>query len=506
MSTKLAFSAVASLALASLAFSVDGRGSSARKETPIPGAPPLPSPRAQAAAIATRKSLGVRDVRLNEREIYLIGTPRQLEMLVRQNSSKHLSIKALLRAAGIDKNSIQSYGQPTIWDELEDVISFFFQEYVGHFDSDKKYLNWSVKIIPLPGGPTEPSWSAEKRRMVPATVVEPFRFCKQPSVHLGSSRGPALLELSEKKIPPLFLSHGITLEGLDEVERCGGFLWPSLALTWRAPESYGDVIFLFDVSVVPNILKPTGRASRYPHLYLAGTDIWSPTARDLLNKEKNINLQLIGEQGHSSRGLQNRLLISEALNPRQDDLVSSMSYGWDNRSIEATDRIESRPVLIRTLRSILKEHTHGNSVYHYPDKRNRDLDSIYRYPYAEMKVSGVVHPSSAVACFYPSNHKNDFFKKLDIIGFSGFRVPFDWNETLRNSEKFKDPDSSFRWASSVTKAVLDWARYPCNPQWMGESVKGQQTVDPYTSTLRFPSRGFTPLSPRPPHGSCPSLR
>jgi hypothetical protein len=438
-------------ALAAAGVLSSDRGSSARARP----APIWERPEVVQAMQQIWRLLDLKDVRVSEKgEVYLLASARKLESFL--HGAGRYSVSHMLTSSGMRRDDVRSYVDDlTHWDGLASSVQMFFQNKGVQFNPSKPYSDWSVEVIPEPGRPSVRTWSAAKGKVIDVESVKPFRFCEQPAVDLGNRTGPVLLSLEERGIPPLFLSHGVTLEGLDEVVRCGGFLWPSLALTWRVPEGYGDVVFLADTGLLPQILRPSGTPSSHKHLYLAGTDIWSPTSRELAKEEVEIFKQL---RGQADRGLQDRLLISQVTKADWESLVGSFSYFGGNEKV--TDRIQTRSTLVRTMRSVLQEHTHGSTPYVYPQARHRRFEASHRYPYAELKVVGVVEPKNMVACLYPAALARRVHARLDKLGFEGFRIPFAWNGGSRTTWNY-DEKPATAWAASATNALLSWAERPC---------------------------------------------
>ena len=446
-----------------------------------------------------KETLGISDVRVSSsgQTLYLMGPARKLE------ASLGASIGALLARVlvrlGVHVSIARSYAENTgHWEGLFDVVRLI-ADHLGVPEASEL----SVVVIPAPGGPQEAAWSAAKGRMVPAVRVPDFRFCDKPKVPLGHATGPASVTFpgittaapgaparaAKTTLPlPFFLSHGVTLDGLQKIADCGGLLWPSLALAWRVPETYGDVVFLADVRVLPQIVKPTGRPRAMPHAYLAGTDIWSPDARALANRQAEISKQLRGED--LRRGLQSDLLYTRAMKADEDLVGVWGSFGG---SEEAVERVETYKVLVRTLQEILRVHgAEGGGVYAYPQDRHRPVGEAYRYPYAELKVVGVVNPADLVVCLHPRALAAEVHPLLDRIGFGGFRVPFDWGGGLRKDwSDYKRTGGA--WASAATQALLRWRLDPTGVSGVrvGPLVSGdarQAEEQPYESSVEWGPR------------------
>ncbi len=446
MST-LAIAATAALALAAVA----AKGSSARAPKPDLGAPPSwLTPEAQGVLEQLEAAYGVKIVAA-PRAVYLLAPPARLRALLQPPAAAvH---RRLLVSAGMSPSLARSYaGDATHWDGLQSVVAAL----LGQASVRAPGLDWSdlgAIPVPAPGHPPGPVWSVSKRAMVEGKAPKPFRFCDLPAVPMGSPRGPVLLELPKVQ-PPLFLSHGVTIDGLEHARACGGLLWPSFALTWRVPQSYGDLLFLADTSVISQILKPTGRPSALKHAYLAATDIWSPTVSDLEKHETEIDAQRVGGL---YRGLQDGLVSDMASRPSSLDLVGGFS-SFGNEDAALTDRVESVPKLAAHMRAILAAHS-GDDDFYLQRLRN-DQIWPYRYPYAELKIVGRVEVRAMPLCLYPEALAHRVVPQLDAMGFCGFRVPFSWSGGPRSTWS-SDAELELAWATAATAALLRWAEAPC---------------------------------------------
>jgi hypothetical protein len=355
----------------------------------------------------------------------------------------------------------RSYAEDvTHWDGLQSVVAALLDQAsvrAPGFD----WSDFGVIPVPAPGHPPGAVWSVSKRAMVEGKAPKPFRFCDQPAVPMGEASGPVLLELPKVKVP-LFLSHGVSIEGLAQAKACSGLLWPSFALTWRVPLNYGDAVFVADARTVSAIVKPTGKPSALKHAYLAATDIWSPTVTDLEKREVEIGQQ---RTGRLYRGLQSDLVADMATKPSGEDLVGGFSY-FNESDAGLTDRVDSAPKLAAHMRAILDAHGGGDP---YLQRPRRDDIWPYRYPYAELKIVGRVEVSSMPLCLYPDRLAGHVEPQLDALGFRGFRVPFPWSGGPRSSWQGADREATERaWATAATSALLRWAAAPC------DAARGQQ--------------------------------
>lgn len=463
-------------ATAALAFAAAAKGSFARTLKPNLGAPPAwLTPEAQALLERVEQAYAVK-VLLGNRAVYLVGAPARLRSLLRPGAARiH---QQLLVSAGMDRDLALSYARNTDhWDGLHSVITALLDQVATPVPG----LDWmeiSVIPVPAPGQPVGPVWSVAKRMMIEGKPLQPFRFCDQPAVPMGEASGPALIELPKVKVP-LFLSHGVTIEGLGHARACGGLLWPSFALTWRVPAGYGDVVFLADTRTIAKIVKPTGRPSGLKHAYLAATDIWSPTAADLEKYETAIDQE---RQGRRYMGLQADLAVDIISKPADFDLVGAFSY-FGQSDAGLTDRVETLPQLTNHMRAILTAHGGDDPYVQLPG--DRDIYP-YRYPYAELKVAGRVEASSMPVCLYPDSLASQVEPQLDALGFQGFRVPFSWSGGRRSSWRSNDATER-AWAAAATSALLRWAGAPCDAAH-GQRVADARRASGYSPMLQLGRR------------------
>ena len=365
------------------------------------------------------------------------------------------------------------------WDELEYGILRLMgvdnppEGHTDHIDYD----DWIVIPIPDPGGPQYHHYSLSEKGWLPPVDFTPYRICDQPRMDLGSRKGAPLLQLTgfgRKSLPPLFCSHGIALENLYKVRHCGSLIWPSFAVTWQVPPSYGDVVFLADMSWVAGLLKPKGREN--PRVLFSPSDAWTLTVQSVEHHAKSINHELRGDrawwagqldQDQGSRG--NRGI--------QNDLVTTGLSKHEIRQVFAPDIVEegdirTKPQLARRLEAILAERRrYSADPYYYPTKeevkqiaQRSDYQSGVHYGYMEMKVMGQVRIGSLPVCLYPRRNSTSVNRFLDRVGFRGWRIPFTWGGPRRSSlGKGVEQGAGVRraWAETVTRTILNWAQDPC---------------------------------------------
>lgn len=431
--------------------------------------------RLAAALEALRVALGVRDVLTDGKSrIWVMGGPKTLRRSLGPRGRIYYWLTA--SAPKGDQWTIRSYLENADhWSGWQDAITFGLQE-LG-LGSD-----WEVTPVPATTLPHR-AWSARKKRWLEAGPKPHFRFCEQPPVRVGSADGPVLISV-DGKLPPLMLTHGVSYAKMAEVRKCGGFLWPSFALSWRIPPTYGDFVFFASTTVIADLLKPTGGKDR--SMYLAGTDIWSPDARVLTRMEKAIEHELAGdakwwagdreqdEGGWGRRDLQQDLVIEGVT---AEDLVGRMSY-FEDWTI--TEPLKHRRELVRRMRFLFDTYADPKDPYAYPERDPELRITSAPYPYGELKVLGKVELSNMPLVVYPSRLKKTADKWLDELGFVGFRYAIPYKGPLH-----KDADEAQRraFARQVTLAVLHWAQAPCHTK--GVSVPEHLMLDSFRST--YPS-------------------
>jgi hypothetical protein len=453
--------------------------------------------RTLAALDKLREELGLLDIGVSQRRktIWLLASARTL------NRSLHAwPIRQFL----YKERGGQTY---MVWDEQELAIKGILNEARVPTPSPSRtdygpWDDWTVIPIPTPGGPQYTWWSARKGVKQKPVKVSPYRFCAEEPHRLfgpGQSNRPVLLELQNSNLPPVFVSHGVGYHDFAAIRRCGGLLWPSLAVTWKVPPSYGDIVFLYDVHLLINTLSPTGRAQK--RLLIAPTDIWSPTARELERTEKAITHELRGTQAWwagaehkvsrdegywGNRGIQDKLLLGAT---DKSDLVGSFAP-----TDEVGDRVRSMNQLWSRIKKLVKLHAQIDpDVYGYEDvdALKERLSRADAYSYLEVKVQGTVPVDAATACFFPRRKARTVNRFLDDMGFTGWRVPFDYTgQPSRDAGGELWDHERARWARAATDAILAWSREPC----AGKVVVPESMLSSAPQAERYPYRPVAPYS------------
>lgn len=431
---------------------------------------------------AIRKDLRLKDIgfKPNKKAIYLIGNPKKLNSLVKYEWYWKRLIDRTHR------NQEGKYYRVYTFGDIEYPIIALLEKY----HKDYKYWDgWNIIALPTPGHPEGVWWSVKNNKRMKSPKVPRYYLCDEEKIAKGSYQGPALLTLDNSKLPPIFISHGIGLHDFKQVEKCGSLLWPSLALTWKVPPMYGDIVMLMDVRTLTDYTKPLGRPSN--NVLITETDSWSPTGGELNRLEQAINLELKGdpkwwrggyeydEGGRGDRTLQPNVIYGNT-DPNQlignwapdaaQNIVKTMNQFW------------------RRVKHLTRVYSQFGDIYEYPPEQEL-RDELSRddfYPYLEMKIRGPVSFNNFVACFYPRKNIKKVNSFLDKMGFEGWRVPVKWQP------KKVDPDlDRANWARVMTAAILEWSDNPCGnlvPESMLQEGFSSQTY----SAIAHWSRKYDP--------------
>lgn len=468
-------------------------------------------PRTLASLRSIASQLRIKDIGISpeRREIYLLGGARSLTgifgSLIYMSWHRHgqhsferswdrleIVVIELLEAANVPQPGPISSNGP--WRE-------------GLLPGDDFASSWNVIPIPAPGGPQFPWWSARTGRLMKPVDVSPRRFCDDgPAEGFGGSptgNKPALLELTTGDLPPIFVSHGVGLHDMKAIEGCGGLLWPSFAVTWKVPPSYGDVVFLADVHLLVESLSPTRRTGPWRDLFLSPTDSWSPTARELADVEAAATHELRGDidwwhgnygvpgyggkpGGRGNRYIQDRLIASSG---RTDDLVGTFAPDSASSRISSMDRLWGR------VRRLVQVHTRASELYEY-EPRGATEDRLGhgaeadadRYAYLELKVRGMAPISDMIVCLYPRRHARRVNTFLDRMGFVGWRVPFRYMGPVADASGHDDLERA-RWAAAATQAIIEWAADPCGrASVVPDGVRGGYGLGRYKAVAQYSLR------------------
>jgi hypothetical protein len=192
------------------------------------------------------------------------------------------------------------------------------------------------------------------------------------------------------------------------INKCGGLLFPSLAVSQVPAATIGVMVFVVDPLVVLQGLKPyrSGRG-RWP-VVLYAVDAWTETTGTFLGEAAALTYaQLTGQW---QPGAYTRECHFYVLGPR---IVTPEQKG--NMRIDDTKRLSS---VITHRAKVWHRGLSGEQVESFADVWTPD-----RYPYLEAKVNGIVGVDALTACVVPSFLMNQAEKFLAAIGFKGEVLP-----------------------------------------------------------------------------------
>jgi hypothetical protein len=436
--------------------------------------------------------LRIRDIGINaeRREIYLLGTARSLNRTLR-----NWLIWSWQQRRGHDPEETWDRLEYTILDILGETnvpqpgpISENGPWNDGRLPGGDFARSWTVIPIPAPGGPQHTWWSAKTGRQKLPVKVDAYTLCSEERLSLGHASGPALLRLANSKLPPVFVSHGVSIDSLPRIRRCGGLLWPSLAITWKVPPSYGDIVLIADARLPTTFLAPLGRRDR--DVVITASDSWSPSGGQLLQLEKAITWELRGDRewwdghrshedgGYGMRGVQSELVYGSR---DIDDLIGNWAPDVSKNPLRSMSQ------LWRRIKYLVDVHTRRSGVYEYePHEELKAATTEHGdlYTYIEMKVRGVLSLDGFVACLYPSRFGVRVNRLLDDVGFQGWRIPFRWTGPLEKDVTNDSPERA-AWASAATESLLKWAENPCESGVKVPSLMRSETRARYVSTAEY---------------------
>lgn len=339
----------------------------------------------------------------------------------------------------------------------EPIINYFISDVSENLwktdDPDlRRVANGMMYLLPRTGGipqdKTGRIWSVKKNKFVPKKSVapEPYTYCDQPTKNLDYSDGPAFISFGNK-FPPLFMSHGLSNpDKLDKLIECGGFVTPSIALTWRVPSAYPNITFLFSTKILDRALDK----KKSSNLYLYNTDTWTPTADMVFKNQKMINQQ---RRGDISNYVENREFFTQddPMDYDPEEMISIDSWRNGARQITSLRQLKS------DYKQLLEYHSVDGKPYQY---RNRDerfeyaqsVGSSYmaRYPYMEIKSTEFISLNSPVAIVYIDIFEDKIQEYVSKTNYQGFLVPF----TVNN------PEDPMEIAQRATEAIIDLKENP----------------------------------------------
>jgi len=230
------------------------------------------------------------------------------------------------------------------------------------------------------------------------------------------------------------------------IKRCGGLLFPSLAVGQVPAATIGTTVFVLDVGVVLQGLRPyrSGRG-RWPVVTYA-SDAWTETTGAFLGEAAHdAFLQLTGQWEPSIYGTPHFYVLG----PRIGSVWGSGGPGSDV-IVSDTKRLSS--FLGRRVR---KWHRGADGTDMGSLREEMSVDS---YPYLEAKVNGIVSVDALALCVVPSVSKKPVGNLLRAIGFQGEVLPLRVTAAEAKAlEEGMDYEYLFEYSWRVHDAVVAYA-------------------------------------------------
>lgn len=190
------------------------------------------------------------------------------------------------------------------------------------------------------------------------------------------------------------------------VERCGGLLFPSLAVGPIPATNFGPCVLIADVGVVVNSLKPFRSRGVSSLVHVFDTDAWSGRTADFLSDAAVSAFEQL--HGHADY-----VYIFDtnvwSLGPPREAFVGP----------EVADRLDRAAQLKRELATRFRLWRRDLE----PEEIERMQDTIAltkaRYGYLEAKVAGVLPIRAFPVAVAPRGRSGEFERFLDATGFEG---------------------------------------------------------------------------------------
>jgi hypothetical protein len=195
------------------------------------------------------------------------------------------------------------------------------------------------------------------------------------------------------------------------INRCGGLLFPSLAVSQLPAATIGEVFFVIDPLVVLQGLRPYHSGQdRWPAI-LYTADAWTETTGTFVTDAAVITYEQLTGQWNPGASKTKHFYI---LGP----IVESSKGDKDGGS-----RIEDT----ETLSEVMKHRSDvwDRNLSKREVMRLANSNTVDMYPYLEAKVNGIVCVDAIVACVVPTFMMGEVGKMLDAIGFNGELLPIE---------------------------------------------------------------------------------
>lgn len=224
-----------------------------------------------------------------------------------------------------------------------------------------------------------------------------------------------------------FVTHCVDLEGealdLDvarKVKKCGGMLFPSLAVGDRPMVGFGRLVLVADTALIDVALK--GKDA-----LLYATDVWTETTRDFLNE-------------HSRR------LYEQVTGRWRPDIYTSHNHLATLGPRRMDDPIQNEKRFLRALSARIRRYSKATSEEEVEVLKEGRHGSDDWYPYMELKAHRILPMTTFPLAVCPAQDKKRAMRWLRAAGFMGEVIG------LRNVAQ-----DLWQYGAQVSEAVLERA-------------------------------------------------
>lgn len=340
-----------------------------------------------------------------------------------------------------------------------------------------QYPSVFVTLMPNEGAPWNPGsaetewYSAKKRKIFktskPSWVIEgDVRNTETGRDEKGlvadvcalvnpvSARGCGLAVVGDLRGLQIFATHSFSLSGRGpeedtaaNIQRCGGLLYPSLAVGHLPASNFGPLTLFADVRLALLGTKPYKERGGRVEVPLYGTDVWTETTSHFLSAfARDLFLQLTGNPG--AGGVTNAPRYMAVLGPAIGGSGGPAADDGRGALIPTTTKLAS------VLGKRMKLWNEKADVKALTDQY---WNKPERYPYLEAKVHAKVPADCFPLAAAPEPLQASALKFLRAIGYAG---PLLLVSTEGLSDTFLEGTShdehTFAYAWRMRRAVLEY--------------------------------------------------
>lgn len=225
------------------------------------------------------------------------------------------------------------------------------------------------------------------------------------------------------------------------INRCGGLLFPSIALGAVPASNFGPCMLILDPRTAMRGLDPYRKPGvGYPaHVY--NTDVWTETTSDFVG---DYAAYLYDELSGNGDFLYSPHLY--ALGPRP---TTNRTSGVDGRGGELSSVTE----VLRDARSRAKIWRKGLTQKTFATVHQKTLSSMEKYGYLEAKIAGVLEIQALAGAACADFQAPDFQRLLELVGFKGPLLVLDTDAKTRKAFSEQREESAwlmlkFAWSAA----------------------------------------------------------